>query len=282
MYTFGQVIGELQQNTPWLYQLLVTIFIIGLFLVALFVVRRFLEHIGNVRLSSVSPRKKKTVLGALYRVTRVILLILALSFILETWGVRTGSFLATAGIGGIALAFGAQSIVADVITGSFILLEDQFDVGDYVKIGDIEGNVETIGLRRTTVRAYSGALHSIPNSKIQIVSNFQRRANRADASIEVPNTFPLAKLLPLIEKCSAACRETGLFTMPPYFIGVEAVNRFSYRVLIGAESKPDDRWAGARHIRQDLLQRLRDAGAYDEGSAPDKDAVLFEAAQQGN
>lgn len=277
MDSFSQAVQEVQKNTPWLYRSLRTLFVIGIFLIVLFIMRRFLEHIGRVRLSTVSERKKKTVLGALYRVGRVILFILAMSAILETWGVRTGSFLATAGIGGIALAFGAQSIVSDVITGSFILLEDQFDVGDYVKIGDIEGNVETLGLRRTTVRAYSGALHSIPNSKIQIVSNFQRRTNRSDASIEVPNTFPLAKLLPLIEACSAASPETGLFTMAPYFIGVDAVNRFSYRVIIGAESKPDDRWAGARHIRQDLLQRLRDAGAYDEG----KDAVFLETSRKG-
>lgn len=277
MNSFWQVMQEVQQNTPWLYRSFRTLFVIGIFLIALFIMRRFLEHLGRARLSTVSERKKKTVLGALYRVVRVILFILALSAVLETWGVRTGSFLATAGIGGIALAFGAQSIVSDVITGSFILLEDQFDVGDYVKIGDIEGNVETLGLRRTTVRAYSGALHSIPNSKIQIVSNFQRRTNRSDASIEVPNTFPLAKLLPLIEACSAACLETGLFTTAPYFIGVDAVNRFSYRVIIGAESKPDDRWAGARQIRQDLLQRLRDAGAYEE----EKGTVLLGTSSKG-
>lgn len=101
------------------------------------------------------------------------------SSLLSIIGVPVSTLLAGAGITGLAIGLGAQSFISDIVNGFFILLENQLDVGDSVKIGDVSGTVVTIGLRSTQIKGFDGTLHFLPNHMIEIISNNSRNDMRA-------------------------------------------------------------------------------------------------------
>src|SRR5581483_8864163 len=110
-------------------------------------------------------------------ITSVGVFVIVFVAVLETLaivGLNLGPLLASAGIAGLAIGFGAQTLVKDVINGFFILLEDQFNVGDAVRLAGVKGTVEDMTLRRTVLRDDDGTLHIVPNSQVQIVSNMTR------------------------------------------------------------------------------------------------------------
>ena len=116
-------------------------------------------------------KRAETLVKILNNTTKVFIAIIATFMILKELGMDIGPLLAGAGILGIAIGFGAQSLVKDFFSGFFILLEDQYRVGDVVKIGEYTGLVEKIKLRTTVIRDLEGAVHTIPNGEIKEVSN---------------------------------------------------------------------------------------------------------------
>ena len=108
--------------------------------------------------------------------------------------------LATAGIGGLAVGFGAQSLVKDVISGFFILFEDQFGVGDVVKIGDFSGVVERMTLRATVLRNLEGQVHVVPNGNIQNVTVMTKEWARAVLDLTIPHEEPIGRTFEVLER----------------------------------------------------------------------------------
>ena len=151
----------------------------------LFRTKQLKEHLDQ--------RRSNTLTALLRSCTRYFVYFVSVVIILELLNVPVGSVLTTAGIAGIALAFGAQNLVRDIITGFFILFEDQFGVGDQVWLAGVTGVVEEIGLRITKVRDFGGQLHIIPNGKIERVTNFM------GPSMEVQVDVPIAYQQPLEE-----------------------------------------------------------------------------------
>ncbi len=124
---------------------------------------------------SQSERKYKTMSTILCSIAKYIIAFFVLCQILRLFDIDIKSILAVAGIGGITIGFGAQSLVKDFITGVFILFEDQFGVGDKIIIGDKDGIVQSITLRTTILKNEEGAMHIIPNSEIKVVTNLSRK-----------------------------------------------------------------------------------------------------------
>ena len=119
--------------------------------------------------------KKSTTLASILKsIVKYTVYIIVIISVLNVFEIPTAPLLATAGLGGLAIGFGAQSLVKDVFTGFFILFEDQFGVGDLVTIGSMAGTVEDMGLRITKIREYNGNLHIIPNGEIKTVTNHTR------------------------------------------------------------------------------------------------------------
>lgn len=118
--------------------------------------------------------KTKTVSSLLTHTIRTIVFVIALLIILSRWGVNIGPILAGAGVLGLAISFGAQTLIKDIIAGIFIILEDQYNVGDRVKILDKEGTVEQVTPRLTILRDKSGNIVYIPNSQITSVIRYKR------------------------------------------------------------------------------------------------------------
>ena len=171
--------------------------------------------------------------------------------------INTASILATAGIGGIAIGFGAQSLVKDMITGFFILLEDQYALGDYVKIGDCEGIVEELGVRVTKLRDFSGELHIIPNGNIQVVTNRTRGAMRALVEVEIAYEEDINRAIKALEKmCNDIKSTNDSIIEGPNIIGVTDLAEYGVKLRIVAKAKAMDQWSVEREIRKKAKETL--------------------------
>jgi len=134
--------------------------------------------------------------------------------------------LATAGIGGLAVGFGAQSLVKDVISGFFILFEDQFGVGDVVKIGDFSGVVERMTLRATVLRNLEGQVHVVPNGNIQNVTVMTKEWARAVLDLTFPHEEPIGRTLEVLERVGVRLAEDWPDSVleQPMILGVEKID----------------------------------------------------------
>ena len=189
-------------------------------------------------------------------VIKYILYFIAMMTILDMF-INTASILATAGIGGIAIGFGAQSLVKDMITGFFILFEDQYALGDYVKIADCEGIVEELGVRVTKLRDFSGELHIIPNGKVDIVTNRARGAMRALVEVEIAYEEDVDKAIKVLEKmCLTIKKGNDTILEGPDIVGVTDLSKSGVVIRIVANTQPMNQWSVEREIRKKIKETL--------------------------
>lgn len=151
-------------------------------------------------------KRARTLRALLKTILRYTVYFIAVLMLLQLFQIDTTSIIAGAGIIGLALGVGAQSLVKDFITGFFIIIEDQYAVGDYIVSGDMAGTVEEMGFRVTKLRDVNGALHIIPNSAIARISNYTRGHLQAVINIPVSYQADIDQVLKLLE---TACRETA-------------------------------------------------------------------------
>lgn len=144
--------------------------------------------------------RKKTIERLLHNCMNYILYFFLVYWLLSILGVPVSSLLAGAGLAGVALGLGAQSFLSDVVNGFFILLENQFEVGDSVEVEAITGLVSTVGIRTTQIRGFDGTLHFIPNRNIKIVSNKSRGDMRAQIDIPVYTSTDINKVTSIIQQ----------------------------------------------------------------------------------
>lgn len=162
----------------------------------------------------------------------------------------TGTLLASASVLGVALGFGSQSLVKDIIGGFFILFENQFSVGEYVKVGLFSGTVEEMGIRATRLRDWGGELHIIPNGSITAVTNFSRGKMRALVDIQIPDE----DLVRAIEVMHAVCEEVGTeygekIIEAPKVQGVVKFGDNNAVVRVVAFTQPNEQWSLERELR---------------------------------
>lgn len=155
--------------------------------------------ITNANTSETASNRLSTIFTLLLNIFHYIIMFFWLYAILSTLGVPVGTLIASAGIFSVALGLGAQGFVSDIVTGFFILLEDQFDVGDYVKIETVEGTVSAMGLRTTQITSADGTLNFVPNRKILIISNQSRNDMRVLIDLHITASTPAADLTQAIE-----------------------------------------------------------------------------------
>jgi small conductance mechanosensitive channel len=209
-------------------------------------------------------RQRAEAIGSVLRsfVTAVVFSMAAL-LVLGELGFNLGPLLASAGIVGVALGFGAQSLVKDLIAGLFMLLEDQYGVGDSVDLGDAVGIVETVGLRVTTVRDMRGVLWYIRNGEIIRVGN--KSQGWAMVVIDIPIGFVNS------EQATAVLREAALaladepehateFLEPPDVIGVEQMTVDGAVIRTIAKTTADGQPIVQRELRQRLTEALESSG----------------------
>jgi small conductance mechanosensitive channel len=189
---------------------------------------------------------------------------IAILIILDVLGVPLGPLFASAGIAGIALGFGAQSIVRDTLSGFFILLENQFGVGDVVEIqssaNPVGGKVEALTLRVTTLRAFDGTLHTVPNGNILLVSNRSRGWARAIVDVRVAYGEDVDRVRGILDDLFDDVRaDTTLadwIREGPSVLGVERMSDYALVVRVVADTRPSKRWDTERTLREKIAARL--------------------------
>src|SRR5690242_19223611 len=147
----------------------------------------------------VQIQQVKTVAGVITSISVFVVFFVAALEILSLLGLNLGPMLASAGIAGLAIGFGAQTMVHDFINGFFILFENQYDLGDMVRIAGVKGTVEKMSLRQTVLRDEDGTVHIVPNSAIQIVSNTTRDWSQFPLRVVVAYSEPSEKIVKLLK-----------------------------------------------------------------------------------
>ncbi len=166
----------------------------------------------------------------------------------------TGTLLASASVLGVAIGFGSQSLVKDIIGGFFILFEDQFSVGEYIQTGQFSGVVEETGIRATHLRDWGGELHIIPNGSIAAVTNFSRGKMRALVDIQIPYNEDFDRAIKVMHSvCEIVGTEFGdkIIDAPT----VQGVIQFGERnavLRVIAYTQPNEQWSLERELRRQI------------------------------
>jgi small conductance mechanosensitive channel len=200
-----------------------------------------------------TERRHNTLLKLLQNILAYVVYFAAILAVLSALTINVTGLLAGAGVLGLAIGFGAQNLVRDVITGFFIIFEDQFSVGDYVRIGAAEGSVEEIGLRTTKIKGLNGEIHIFPNGTIVEVVNFSLNNSIAivDVSVAYEVDIPKAEELIRVFLLSLPEKYEQLVKLPE-LLGVQNLAASEVVMRITAETKPMQHFAMARIIRRDL------------------------------
>ena len=207
--------------------------------------------------SRIRAQQLRTLASIIHSVGISIIYFLALLQILEKLEVNVGPFLASAGIAGLAIGFGAQTLVHDVINGFFIIIENIYDIGDVVKIAGVQGTVEYMSLRKTVLRDDTGALHSVPNSEVKIISNMTRDWAQVALHVSVDYSESSDRIIKLLNEVGQELEndpEYGPYIVAhPEVPGIERVSGSEVDYLIVTKTRPGKQYA----IRRELRRRIK-------------------------
>jgi len=237
---------------------------------ARFAVSRFRRKLeGAVSLTQeINLQRATTITHALSTAVVVGIWTVAALLLLDQVGVNLAPLIAGAGVVGVALGFGAQSIVKDTLSGFFILLENQFGVGDVVELhttaGPVSGRVEVLTMRVTILRAFDGTLHAVPNGNIQVVSNRSRGWARAIVDVRVGYGEDVERVRQVLEELFEEIRQDGSFKDwimdGPSVLGVERMADYALEVRVTADTRPSKRPEVERQLRERISKRLDQRG----------------------
>ncbi len=208
--------------------------------------------------------RSATLISILGHILSITVWTIALLQVLGEIGIEIGPMIAGAGLVGVALGFGAQSLVRDFLTGFFVLLEDQYSVGDRVNIDGVVGIVERFSLRLTSVRSIDGTLHHISNGNIKIASNTSAGWSRAIVDVGVPHTENLDKVKEALLRAGAllaADDQIGpLVQEMPEIMGVEEFTESQLRVRVAINTVPGRQRPVARAYRRFVKEVFDEEG----------------------
>ncbi|HKX75580.1 MAG TPA: mechanosensitive ion channel family protein [Acidimicrobiia bacterium] len=204
-------------------------------------------------------RQRAETIGAVLKNTAAVFMYAVATLVaLGEFNINLGPLLASAGIVGVALGFGAQSLVKDFLSGVFMFLEDQYGVGDVVDVGEASGVVEAISLRTTRIRDVNGTLWFVPNGEIRRVGNKSQQWARAVLDVEVAYNTDLSKAMRVIKEVADQLWREGLdeatITEEPEIWGVESFGENSIVIRLAIKTEAGEQWATARMVRQRLKE----------------------------
>ncbi|MDQ7794604.1 MAG: mechanosensitive ion channel family protein [bacterium] len=206
-------------------------------------------------------RRARTLAALVRSVLRYLVDFLVALTVLSMLGIDTSSILVGAGLVGLAVGFGAQNLVRDFLSGFFILLEDQYGVGELVRAGGHEGVVEEIGLRTTRLRSFGGEIHTIPNGKIEDVTNMSRGDMRVMFEVVIAYEADLDQATTVIDEALGKyAAENPAVVEGPRVLGVQDLGESGVSLLIWGRTKPMQQWSVGRDLRRRVKQALDGAG----------------------
>src|SRR3989344_445992 len=253
-----------QNIAPWFFDhgIKIVAIVIAGYLIRKFIVV-FIEKIirkiivSNHFLTKEAERKREDTLIRIFTVSLGILIwLLALLMILQEVGIAIGPLLAAAGIAGLAFGFGGQYLIRDLISGLFIILENQYRLGDVACFDGTCGLVEDISMRMTTLRDLDGIVHHVPHGEIKRVSNLSKYYARVNLNIGIAYNSDLEKVIGVVNRVGKELAEDvqwkEFITKPPQFLRVDDFADSAIIIKILGETKPIKQWDVAGELRKRL------------------------------
>lgn len=253
----GDRAGNLLTSLPVLTtKLLMSVLAIFLGVIVIRIGRRMIASIIRMRSQKGvhTVQQVSTIKSLATSVFNYIMYFIIVTVVLSILGVNVTSILAVAGVGGIAISFGAQTLVKDIISGMFIWMEGSITVGDVVSINDLSGVVESIAIRTTVVRDYNGNIYVIPNGDIRTITNMSRDFKRAIVDIRCPYEADQARIVKILEEeMEIAGGEIDGLTSIPEVMSILSFDADAVVVRIAVQCPVGEHW----RIERDLRTRVK-------------------------
>jgi small conductance mechanosensitive channel len=246
--------------------LILILLVIGLRVTKTFVRRAItfaVRPMGRDTLQDLMAAKRQTTLTNLFdAVITITLVLLAVVMIFQEMGFAVGPLLASAGIAGVALGFGAQSLVKDLLNGTFIILEQQYSVGDVIQAATLSGAVEEVNLRTTVLRDVDGSVHVIPNGQIVQVTVLTRDWSRLvlDLDIAYGANIDTATAIIKRELDAYAAANSDFVLDPPEVLGVQNLAESSVQIRAWMKVLPGKQWPAGRELRARIKKAFDESG----------------------
>jgi len=206
------------------------------------------------RVAQVREQQTRNLARVVYTAGSAVVWIVALLTALDKIGINPAPALLIAGLCGVGIGFGAQNLVRDVLSGFFIVLEDQFVVGDTVQVGETEGRVEHLTLRRTVVRDQRGALVTIANGEIRAVANLSRDWSQTFVDVALAAELPMDKTMQTLEAAAADLRGDAAWSQAlvdgPRVLGVQSLDPAAMLIRLQVRTAPTRQEEVARELRR--------------------------------
>lgn len=204
-----------------------------------------------------NPQQVKTLRSLVSSIFSYIMYFIIVTLVLSVFGVNVSSLLAVAGVGGVAISFGAQTLVKDIISGLFIWSEGSIAVGDVVDINGLQGEVENIAIRTTSIRNYNGNVYTIPNGDIRSITNMSRGFKRAIVDIRCPYEENQQRLVDIItEEMALAGQEIEGLNEAPEVMSILSFDADAVVVRVAAQCPVGENWRIERDIRTRVKARF--------------------------
>ena len=208
--------------------------------------------------SGIRAQKIRTMASVITSVGVFVIFFWAVLQALPLFGLNLGPLLASAGIAGLAIGFGAQTLVHDFINGFFILLENQYDIGDNVRIAGVKGTVEAMSLRHTLLRDEDGTVHFVPNSEIKIVSNTTRDWSQLTLRVTVAYSEPSDRIVKLLQEVGDEVRHDPAYAddivSDIQVPGIDRVGNGEAEYLMLVKTRPNKQYAVSRELRRRIKE----------------------------
>ncbi len=216
-------------------------------------------------LQALEAKKRAQTLGnTLRHAVLLFLTLLAILMILGELGIELGPILATAGIGALAIGFGAQSLVKDVISGFFIILENQYRIGDVIEVAGVSGLVESVSLRRTVLRDLEGKVYTVPNGEIKVVSNLSKGWSRSVLDVNISYRENVDEVMELLSRIGRELEAEEPYKSailePLQILGIERLGEASLTIRIVVKTAPLRQWEVGRELRRRIKNRFDEKG----------------------
>ena len=209
---------------------------------------------GKFLSEEAEKKRENTIIAIIHGTLSILIILVALLVILEEFGVAIGPLLAAAGIAGVAIGFGGQYLIRDIITGLFIIIENQYRVGDVVCFDGTCGLVEDISLRMTTLRDLDGTVHHVPHGEVKKVSNLSKYYSRVNLNIGVGYNSDIEKVEKVINKIGKELSEDPAWKdsiiKAPQFVRIDDFTDSAIIIKILGDTKPIKQWDVAGELRK--------------------------------
>ena len=207
-------------------------------------------------------RRAATYINVVYSIIGYVIFFIALVLILRVFGVDYTAIVAGAGVVGLAVGFGAQTMIRDFLSGLFLLFEDLIDVGDFVTVGDVAGTVEVVGLRVTKVRVFDGTLHVVPNGELTRFGNRNRGYMRAIVTLDLAYEQEAKKGLALLQRVADEwySENSDAAIEPPAVLGLLNFGESGVQARVAVKVLPGRQWEAERQLRLRIKQAFDATG----------------------